>query len=85
MFDTNSITGKLRAMDIGPNSIIVLLIIAIFKTSFAEFKYGLDSISKLIYSNVNLTDEKGSVWISIKIDSMGIMEKTEIIKSENEN
>ena len=36
MFDPNSITGKLRAMDLGANSIIILLIIAIFKTSFAE-------------------------------------------------
>ena len=49
----------------------------------AEFKYGLDSIPKLIYSNMILTDEKGTVWISIKIDSTGNIE-TEIIKSENE-
>ena len=50
----------------------------------AEFRFGLDSISKLIYTNMNLTDEKGTVWISIKIDSTGIIEKMEIIKSENE-
>lgn len=36
MLDPNSITGKLRAMDFGTNSIIILLVIAIFKTSFAE-------------------------------------------------
>lgn len=49
-----------------------------------EFKYGLDSISNLIYTNMDLTDEKGTVWISIKIDSIGNIEKTEITKSENE-
>lgn len=36
MFDPNSITGKLRTMELGANAIIVLLIIAIFKTAFAE-------------------------------------------------
>jgi len=36
MFDPNSITGKLRAMGFGANSIAILLVIAIFKTSFAE-------------------------------------------------
>ncbi len=36
MFDPNSITGKLRAMEFGANAIIILLIIAIFKTAFAE-------------------------------------------------
>jgi len=36
MFDPNSITGKLRTMEFGANAIIVLLIIAIFKTAFAE-------------------------------------------------
>ena len=50
----------------------------------AEFKYGLDSISNLIYTNMDLTDERGTVWISIKIDSIGNIEKTEIVKSENE-
>jgi len=50
----------------------------------AEFKYGLDSISKLIYSNMKLTEEKGTVLISIKIDSAGNLEKPKIIKSENE-
>jgi len=50
----------------------------------AEFKYGLDSIPKIIYSNMILTDEKGTVLISIKIDSTGNLEKPEIIKSENE-
>jgi hypothetical protein len=49
----------------------------------AQFKYGLDSIPKLIYSNMVLTDEKGTVWISIKIDSTGNLEKPEIMKSEN--
>ncbi|MFC4689405.1 energy transducer TonB [Dokdonia genika] len=50
----------------------------------AKFKYGLDSIPKIIYSNMNLTDEKGTVWISIKIDSIGNLEKPKIMKSENE-
>lgn len=36
MFDPNSITGKLRTMDLGVTAIITILIIAIFKTSFAE-------------------------------------------------
>lgn len=36
MFNPNSITGKLRAINLGANSIIILLIIAIFKTSLAE-------------------------------------------------
>jgi len=36
MFDPNSITGKLRTMEFGANAIIILLIIAIFKTAFAE-------------------------------------------------
>jgi len=49
----------------------------------AKFKYGLDSIQKLIYSNMVLTDEKGTVWISIKINNIGNLEKPEIIKSEN--
>jgi hypothetical protein len=50
----------------------------------AEFKYGLDSIPKIIYSNMILTDEKGTVWISIKIDSTGNLEKPKIMKSQNE-
>ena len=50
----------------------------------AKFKYGLDSIPKIIYSNMNLTDEKGTVWITIKIDSTGNLENLKIIKSENE-
>jgi hypothetical protein len=50
----------------------------------AEFKYGLDSIPKIIYSDMILTDEKGTVWISIKIDSTGNLEKPKIMKSENE-
>jgi hypothetical protein len=49
----------------------------------AEFKYGMDSIRKIIYSNMNLTKESGTVWISIKIDSLGNSEKIEIRKSEN--
>lgn len=36
MFNPHSITGKLREMGVGTNSIIILLIVAIFKTSFAE-------------------------------------------------
>lgn len=50
----------------------------------AEFKYGLDSIPKLIYTNMKLTEEKGTVWISIIIDSIGNIAKTEIIRSDNE-
>ena len=49
----------------------------------AEFKYGMDSIRKIIYSNMNLTKENGTVWIAIRIDSLGNSEKTEIRKSEN--
>ncbi|MDQ7916740.1 CPBP family intramembrane glutamic endopeptidase [Mesonia sp. MT50] len=36
MFNPHSITGKLGEMGVGTNSIIILLIVAIFKTSFAE-------------------------------------------------
>lgn len=36
MFDPNSITGKLRTMEFGTNAIILLLIIGVFKTAFAE-------------------------------------------------
>lgn len=50
----------------------------------AEFKYGLDSIPKLIYKNMKLTEEKGIVWFSIKIDSLGNIEKTAIIRSTNQ-
>lgn len=49
----------------------------------AEFKYGLDSIRKLVYSNMNLTDKKGTVWVSIIIDSLGNMGKPKVVKSEN--
>jgi len=50
----------------------------------AKFKYGLDSISKLIYSNMTLTKEKGTVIVGIKIDSTGNIDKVEIMKSDNE-
>jgi membrane protease YdiL (CAAX protease family) len=36
MFDPNSITGKFRQMGVGLNSITLLLIMAIFKTSLSE-------------------------------------------------
>lgn len=36
MFNPNSITGKFRQMELNTNSILILLLIAVFKTSFAE-------------------------------------------------
>ncbi|CAN0576974.1 unnamed protein product [Ectocarpus sp. 12 AP-2014] len=36
MVDPTSITGKFRQMGLGFNSLIILLLIAVFKTSFAE-------------------------------------------------
>lgn len=36
MFDPTSITGKFRAMELGANSMIILLLIAVLQTSFAE-------------------------------------------------
>jgi membrane protease YdiL (CAAX protease family) len=36
LFDPNSLTGKFRLMGFGMNSMTILLITAIFKTSFAE-------------------------------------------------
>lgn len=36
MFDPNSITGKFRQMGFGIESLFILIIIALFKTSFAE-------------------------------------------------
>ena len=36
MFDPNSITGKFRQMGFGTGSIIILLLIALFKTSLSE-------------------------------------------------
>ena len=59
MFDPNSITGKLRAMDFGPNSIFILLIIAIFKTSFAEEILFRGFIAKRLISSLGFI--KGNI------------------------
>jgi membrane protease YdiL (CAAX protease family) len=36
MIDPNSISGKFKEMELGTQSLLILLIIALFKTSFAE-------------------------------------------------
>jgi len=59
MFDPNSITGKLRTMDFGPNSIFILLIIAIFKTSFAEEILFRGFIAKRLISSLGFI--KGNI------------------------
>ena len=59
MFDPNSITGKLRTMDFGANSIIILLIIAIFKTSFAEEILFRGFIAKRVISSLGFI--KGNI------------------------
>ena len=63
MFDPNSITGKLRAMEFGANSIIILLIIAIFKTSFAEEILFRGFIAKRLISIFGF--KKGNIFQAI--------------------
>ena len=63
MFDPNSITGKLRAMGFGANAIIILLIIAIFKTAFAEEILFRGFIAKRLISVFGF--KKGNLFQSI--------------------
>ena len=51
----------------------------------AEFKYGTDSITKIIYCNMNLKKEFGTVFVSFKIDTIGNMYDIKIGKSDNKN
>ena len=50
----------------------------------AEFKYGNDSLMKIIYSNMKITENKGTVWVSMVIDSFGNIGNIKIRKTENE-
>ncbi len=63
MFDTNSITGKLRAMELGAFTIIILLTIAIFKTSFAEEIFFRGFIAKRLISKFGF--QKGNIFQSL--------------------
>lgn len=63
MFDPNSITGKLRTMNFGTNSIVILLIIAIFKTSFAEEILFRGFIAKRLISSLGFI--KGNITQAI--------------------
>ncbi len=59
MFDPNSITGKLRAMNVDVTAIITLLIIAIFKTSLAEEILFRGFIAKLLINSIGF--KKGNL------------------------
>jgi membrane protease YdiL (CAAX protease family) len=59
MFDPNSITGKFRQMGLGANSIIILLIIALFKTSLAEEIFFRGFVAKRLISVIGFV--KGNV------------------------
>ena len=50
----------------------------------AEFKYGIDSIMRIIYCNMNLKNEYGTVIVSFKIDTIGEINGIEIRKSDND-
>lgn len=50
MLDSNSITGKFNEMGLGMHSVFILLIIAIFKTSFAEEIFFRGFIAKRLIS-----------------------------------
>lgn len=52
MFDPNSVTGKFRQMGFGINSLTILLITAVFKTSFAEELFFRGFIAKRLISMV---------------------------------
>ena len=51
----------------------------------AEFKYGIDSLTKIIYCNMDLKNEFGTVYVSFKIDTIGEIKNIEIGKSDNQN
>ena len=59
MFDPTSITGKFRMMGFGINSFSILLIIALFKTSFAEEVLFRGFIAKRLISVLGF--QKGNV------------------------
>ena len=63
MFDPNSITGKFRSMEFGVNSLSILFIIAIFKTSFAEEILFRGFIAKRLISVLGF--RKGNVLQSV--------------------
>jgi membrane protease YdiL (CAAX protease family) len=63
MFDPNSITGKFRQMGVGLNSIILLLIMAIFKTSLSEEILFRGFIAKRLISLLGF--QKGNILQSI--------------------
>lgn len=59
MFDPNSITGKFRQMGLGVNSIVILLGIALFKTSLAEEIFFRGFVAKRLISVIGFV--KGNV------------------------
>lgn len=63
MFDPNSITGKLRAMEFGVNSIGILLVVAVFKTAFAEEILFRGFIAKRLISVLGF--KKGNILQSL--------------------
>lgn len=63
MFDPNSITGKFRLMGFGINALSLLLIIALFKTSFAEEVLFRGFIAKRLISVLGF--QKGNVLQAI--------------------
>lgn len=54
-------------------------------TQKAQFKFDIDTIPKIIYSNLNLTKERGNVIFRIEIDSTGNASEPIVMKSSNEN
>lgn len=52
LLDLNSITGKFNEMGLGMNSVFILLIVAIFKTSFAEEIFFRGFIAKRLISKI---------------------------------
>ncbi len=63
MFNPTSVTGKFRQMGIGLNSIFILIIVAVFKTSFAEEILFRGFIAKRLISIMGY--QKGNIIQSI--------------------
>ena len=52
-------------------------------TQEAQFRFDIDTIPKIIYSNLKLTKERGNVVFRIEIDSSGKAKEPIIMKSSN--
>lgn len=63
MFNPTSVTGKFREMGVGLNSIFILIVVAVFKTSFAEEILFRGFIAKRLISIMGY--QKGNIIQSI--------------------